>query len=175
MRWITFCILIYAAAALQAARFLALSVNDHPAIEYLPLIGIFYALFAPEETAPLCGFWCGLALDLISSDQPLGTHAVPLALVAYTVTKIRLSIFREHVVSQFIVALLGVLLFALLAGAFRAITDREASQLIGTFFAVSRALAINAIYSAAVAPVIFWLLLRLKPILGFEVARGRKR
>jgi rod shape-determining protein MreD len=175
MRWITFCILLYAATALQSARFLALSAYDHPAIEYLLLIGIFYALFAPEEAAPLCGFWCGLALDMISPGQAVGTAAAPLALVAYAVTIIRLSIFREHVISQIVVTLLGVVLFALLYGFLSAVVGGEPARLLAVFWTVFRPLAVNAVYTAAAAPVLFWVLLRLKPILGFELARGRKR
>src|SRR5689334_5429499 len=123
MRWITFSILLYVAAALQFARLLALSAGNYPAIEYLPLLAIFYALFASEEAAPLCGLWCGLVYDLISlsPDKPIGTYAVPLALVAFVVVKIRLSIFREHIISQFIIAVLGILLFAVLAALLQAI------------------------------------------------------
>ena len=176
MRWIIFGILLYAAAALQMTHFLSLRPGDCPALEFLPLLAIFYALFAMEDVAPLCGFWCGLALDLITPGVPMGTNAVPLALVALVVVKIRLSVFRENVISQVVVAGLGVLLFAGLSAVWHTIllSGGDASR-PSTFWAVFGPLAINALYTGAVAPALFWLLLLLRPILGFEPARGRKR
>jgi len=51
MRWITFFILLYLATALQWARFGALSPapNPSPLIEYLPMLAIFYALYATDN------------------------------------------------------------------------------------------------------------------------------
>ena len=46
MRWLPFFILLYLAGALQFAGLGRLSTGAYPRIEYLPMLGIFYALFA---------------------------------------------------------------------------------------------------------------------------------
>ncbi|MEI8195084.1 MAG: rod shape-determining protein MreD, partial [Phycisphaerae bacterium] len=111
MRWITFFVLLYFAAALQETRFGALSAATHayPIIEFLPLLAVIYALFADEHQAPLAGIACGLMYDIFS--QPFGIYTISLGLVAWLVVKIRMSIFREHLFSQFIMAFLAILIF----------------------------------------------------------------
>ena len=44
-----------------------------PVMEYLPLLGIFYALYADEGQAALAGFWCGVAYDVLSAGT-MGIH-----------------------------------------------------------------------------------------------------
>ncbi len=89
--------------------------------------------------------------------------------------KIRLSIFREHILSQFIIAVLGILLFAMLAALLQAIMGKPEVSRSTTFWSVLFPLSVNALYSGIVAPALFWIMLRLRPILGFDPPRGRKR
>jgi len=175
MRWISFTILLYVAAALQTTHLLALSTRDYPAIEYLPLLAIFYALFAAEDVAPLCGLWCGVAYDLISTGQPLGTAAVPLALMTFIVVQIRSAVFREHFIAHMIVAVLGIMLFAFFSGLLRAALAGPDVARSAMFWSVFFPLLINALYSGCIAaPLLFWPLRRLGPALGLDTPRGRK-
>lgn len=178
MRWITFVILLYVAAALQLARFGALSPagKAFPVIEYLPLLAIFYALYASEEHAPLPAIWCGLVYDLFSADL-FGIATLSLALVCWTVTRIRLSIFREHLISQFVIVLVAVGAFGTVGGILRHL----APLLVGGakspygFFQILGRMAANALYTALVAPAIFWVLFRFSSLLGFSTRMGRAR
>ena len=81
MRWITFFILLLLADALQQSHFASIphpsNTTPWPAIEYLPMLAIFYALFAAEAYAPLCGLLCGIAYDLANGTDFVGTIGRP--------------------------------------------------------------------------------------------------
>ena len=167
MRWITFLILLYLMAALQESHLGAVP-HPHsdawPAIEYLPILAIFYALYAAESAAPLAGLLCGLMYDFANSDF-LGTNAVPLALVVFLIVRVRLSIFREHYMSQLLITLFAIIVFGFFSVVVRYFVNaplqgHNAWAHVGTF-------AGNAVYSSLIAPLIFWLLFHVQGLLGF--------
>jgi len=175
MRWFTFGLLLYVAAAMQQTNLLGvptLTGRPWPLLEHLALLAVFYALFASETSAPVAGFLCGLAADIVGPNT-VGTCAVPLGLVAFSIVKVRQSIFREHAVSQvvlsfFAIGLYGVLSMGARIGLGAPIVGNSVAAHLGTVLG-------NAVYSALLAPVCFWLLLKLKPILGFQVHGLRSR
>ncbi len=175
MRWITFLIFLYLMTSLQSAGLGGFPYHNAlwPRIEYLPILAIFYALYAAEPAAPIAGLLCGIAYDITTPADFLGTSAVPLALTVLLVVKIRLSIFREHGISQILITLFAILTFAALSVIVRLIISAPLdSNSIWSHFAN---LAANAIYSAILAPVFFWLFFRLQPILGFTSHGPRSR
>jgi rod shape-determining protein MreD len=167
MRWITYLILLYFFAALQDSHLGALpraSADSWPQIDYLLILAIFYALYAAENAAPLCGFFCGVLYDLTAGSF-IGLNAVPIALVAYAIVRIRLSIFREHFISQLLITFLAVLAVGLLTGLAGQLTG---TPMEGHNFATHFGLAAgNAVYSSIVAPGLFWILFRFRALLGF--------
>jgi rod shape-determining protein MreD len=169
MRWITFLMLLYLSYALQVAHLGALLLghtpdDPFPAIEYLPLLAIFYALFATDTAAPMAALFCGLAYDVGNKDFA-GTTMIPLALVALAIVKVRLSIFRDHAATHAVITFLGILLFAGLSALFRRMLG---APLYGaSFWAHFLHLAGNALYTALLAPPAFWLLFRFPKLLGF--------
>src|SRR5271169_3337489 len=168
MRWITFFILLFIADALQQSH---LGGIPHPTsgvpwpwIEYLPILAIFYALYAAESAAPLCGLFCGIAYDL-ANHEFVGTNAVPLALIAWLIVRMRLSVFREHYMSQLLITLLAIMAFALLALPMRSFANAPfEGQSMWTHFGT---LAGNAVYSSIFAPAFFWFWFRFPSLLGF--------
>jgi rod shape-determining protein MreD len=175
MRWITFFILLYLAAALQFSHLGGVPTKEGepwPFIEFLPLLAVFYALYAAETAAPLAALLCGLAYDIGNRDF-FGTNLVPMALVGYGLVRIRLSIFREHFVSQVIMTLLAVFAFALLSALFRKVIgaplDGKAAWTHFTYIAG------NGVYTAIVAPFAFALLFRFHGLLGFSSHGPRTR
>lgn len=168
-----FCILLYVAAALQSADFATLSGASHrqyPQVEYLILLTIFYSLFGDERGAPLAALWCGIAYDLLSN-KPLGTHAIPLGLVGYGIVNIRLSVFREQFISQLVLTLLAIIAFGVLRAAWESLIFKIASPsgvFASPFWETVGIFSANGIYSCLLAPGIFWLLLRMRPLLGFS-------
>src|ERR1051325_2783285 len=171
MRWITFIILLYVMDALQIGRLGAFG-QGWPAIEYLAILAIFYALFAAENAAPLCGLTCGIFYDL-ASNNILGTNAVPLALMTILVVRIRLSIFRDHFLSQLLITFLAVLAFGLMSVIMRALVGApmEGKSAIVHF----GHMAANAVYTCVIAPFFYGLFFRFHSLLGFTPQGPRTR
>jgi rod shape-determining protein MreD len=185
MRWIAFLILLYLMSALQVSHLGGIPAANGelwPRIEFLPLLAVFYALYAAEPAATLAALVCGLMYDLRNSDY-LGTSAIPLALVALGIARVRLSIFREHFVSQVIVTLLSVLAFALLSAVYRKLIGAPLdggpahgeALLHVPFLTHLGKLAANAVYTAIIAPILFWLFFRFPHLLGFTSHGPRTR
>ncbi len=177
MRWITFLLLLYLMYALQVSHLGALllghtSDDPWPSIEYLPLLAVFYALFATESAAPLAALACGIMYDVGNKDF-LGTTMIPLALTSLLLIKIRLLIFREHIISHIIMTLLALLTLALLSTIFRALLGAPlyANSLLLHFLH----LAGNTLYTALLAPAFFKLFFLLKSLLGFTPTNPRSR
>jgi len=178
MRWLTFFILLYFMTALHNSRFGGIpqasgSGGDiWPLIEYLPLLAIFYAMYASESAAPLAALVCGLVYDLYEFEF-IGTSLIPLALVGWMIVRIRLSIFREHFISQVVITLLGVLAFAFLSVILRRLLGAPLQgRSMWTHFSVH---AGNALYTAIVAPFLFYLMFRFHHLLGFTSHGPRTR
>jgi rod shape-determining protein MreD len=176
MRWVPFLFLLYFAAALRAAGFLGFPASatplPSPCIEYVVLLVVFYAFYADEHHAALAGLAAGFATDLISPFDVLGTSTVAMGLVAVGIVKIRLSIFREQAASKIIMTLLAVLAYAVIAAVLRTL----GTDLLGVSF--QRYLWLmcgNAMYTGLVAPAAFWLLIRLRPLLGVGAHGPRMR
>ncbi len=173
-----FCILLYVAAALQSADFATLGGASHrhyPQIEYIVILTIFYTLFGDERGAPLAAVWCGIFYDLIAG-SPLGTHAIPLGLVGFGIVNVRLSVFREQITSQIILTLLAIIGFGVLSAslswaAFKIAGPKDALPV--PFWSTVGIYSVNGIYSCLIAPVLFWLLLKLRPMLGFNTHSRR--
>ncbi len=174
MRWLTFFLLLYFATALAAAHLGQWSEIGYFHLEYLVLLGMFYALFAEEDSAILAAFWCGLVYDL-TSQALLGTEALLMALIALGLVKIRKHIFRNNALSQIVMTFLAVIIF--LVG--RTVIDGTVLWACGRgglsinllqFAGISLS---SAVYTAVLAPVIFRLLFMLGPLLGFEPPHHR--
>ncbi len=143
-----------------------------PVVEYLPILAIFYALYAAESAAPLAGLLCGLLYDFANSDI-LGASAVPLALVAFLIVRIRLSIFREHFMSQSLITLLAILTFAVFSLPMRYVSNSPLQGL--SMWTHLGSLAGSGVYSSIVAPLFFWLFFRFPSLLGFTSHGPRTR
>jgi rod shape-determining protein MreD len=174
MRWLTFLILLFFMSALQCSQLgaIPLSHANWPVIQYLPLLAVFYAIFAGEQAAPIAALVCGAAYDVLQSDY-FGTTMIPLSLVALLILRVRLSIFREHLVSQMLLSLLALLAFAVLSALFRWLVN---APLEGQrFWSHAGHLAGSAIYTAIVSPGLFWLFFRFNRALGFNTGKRTRR
>jgi rod shape-determining protein MreD len=143
-----------------------------PFIEFVPLLAVFYALYAAAEAAPLAALLCGLAYDVMMADM-VGTSLIPMALVGWLIVRIRLSIFREHFISQVVMTLLGILAFATLSVAYRRLVGAPLHG--NSVFAHLGYHAGNALYTAIAAPLLFALLFRIQHLLGFTSHGPRTR
>lgn len=174
MRWIMFLILLYFMAALQFSKLGAFPSggNYWPEILYLPMLAFFYALYAEDASGPLAALVCGLVYDLCN-DEFIGTSMIPIGVTAWLIVRVRPSIFRENPISQMMVTLLGVLGFAVISAVFRNLIGAplEGRSVWKHMGIVSG----DAVYTAIVAPLIFWVFFRFRHLLGFSShgARGR--
>ena len=178
MRWIMFFILLYVMSAMEKAHFLGIPSGDRhwPVILYLPMLAVFYSLFAVETAAPLAALACGIVLDLLSGSGVLvGSSMIPLGLMSLLIVRARLVIFREHMLAQAVMTFVGLVLFAILATLFRKLIGSPAleGQSAWTHFGH---LFVDAIYSAIAAPFLFWVFFRFPSMLGFTMQRhwGRR-
>jgi rod shape-determining protein MreD len=169
MRWLTFLILLFFMFALQLSHLGALPHGPHgdlpfPSIEYLPLLAVFYALFADQSAAPIAALLCGLAYD-VGNHEYLGTTMIPLALAALLLLPIRTALFRERPLIHALVAFFILLTFAFLATLTRRLLGAPLAGLSPwTHFSF---LAGSALYTALFAPAFFWLFFRFENLLGF--------
>lgn len=174
MRWITFLILLFFMSALQNSHFGGFpngGFDTWPRIEYLPLLAVFYALYAAESSAGLAALLCGAMYDIID-DKFIGTYMVPLVMVTWLLVRVRLSIFREHAISQVIMTFLAVVAFGAFSAAWR---DMLGAPLYGrAILSDLGRMAGNAIYTALVAPLACWLFFRFKGLLGFSALGSRR-
>jgi rod shape-determining protein MreD len=175
MRWTTFLILLFIVTAFQMAHLGDWPhgrTDSWPGIEYFVLLTVFYALYAPEPAAPLAAVACGAMYD-VSDGQFIGTHMVPLALVALGVVRVRLSIMRAHAISQIIMTLLAVLAFGGLSLVWRELLS---APLYGhAVWPHMGRMAGNAVYTAVVSPVAFRVFFGFRKLLGFAVPGVRRR
>jgi rod shape-determining protein MreD len=180
MRWIPFILLLYLAAGLQAGALLgfphANTPLPWPTLQYVMLLVVFYSLFANEQLAPLAALAAGLALDLINPLDVLGTSTMAMGLVSLAIIAVRMSIFREHAASQIIMTILAVLLFAVVAGTLRSVGPGVPdTQVVLPFAKYFGLMSANAVYTGLLAPLVFWLLLQMRNLLGFAAHGGRAR
>jgi len=163
VRWVVVAILAYICLVVQTAVFrpglLALEVRGHAAGPDLILVlGLFLALsLEPYEVFVVA--WClGLGADLVAPYQRLGLGALLFGLVLYAVSYLQGSLFRGRVVIQFLLTMVVVFVVHWL-------WDVAAQFGSGAGLELARAAAdaaFDAVYSAILAPYLFWLFFRLK-------------
>ncbi len=169
MRWITFFGLLYIAAALQAAHLGQLNVTGYFHLEFIPLLVIFYSLYAERESAMVAALFCGLVYDL-TSPSLLGLEMVLLGLLAIGITKIRAHVFRNNFISQMVITFFTTTLFLfgrmIISDLLLWTSGKHAMVPVNLTF--SMIILSSAAYSAAVAPLLFRGLFLLGPLLGFD-------
>ncbi len=152
-----------------AAIALALQVSLAPAMrltaarfqpQFLLIVALYVALYARAEVA-LIGCWVlGLLLDL-SSITPMGGFAFAFGLVGLGIVSARASLFRDHPVSHFFLALV----FGLLAN--EVVALREAVRFgLRVELLVIQPLG-TAVYTALLAPYVMLLLNRFRRRMHF--------
>ena len=128
--------------------------------ELLLTFACFAALFCAHPNQGIAVAWIlGLAKDL-GSALPLGMHAMLFGLIAWTLVQLRQLVFREHPLMQCAIVFASVLATDLVVATFVCIFTGGIP--IGVL--ALRTVA-GALFSAALAPVVMWLLLRWRSFL----------
>lgn len=165
LHWITFIILVWAAAAVQQSVVPFFAIHTIQP-DLLVIIAVYYALGARVHDALLACWAIGLVIDLSSlsfHEAPnVGLHAFSLGLIGWLVVKVRDLTFRESGMTQ--------LLFAFLVKASLSfLTAWYAWYSVGAAVSV-RGLILTGLYSAAytaiLAPYGHWILRQMRTLLG---------
>ena len=104
MRWPIFSIALFITAVLQitASRFVPLASRlIRP--DFLALLALFYALYAPRRYAPLAACIVGFIADLLSLSTP-GAFAFSFGILALLSLQARQVVYPEHPISRIILA-----------------------------------------------------------------------
>lgn len=181
MRWLAYLILAYVAIAVQIG--LSPYVRWRGAApNFVLLAGVYIALNAPRDAALLGCFCMGLLQDLVTQ-QPPGLFAFSYGLTALLAVGSHHVVHREHLLTYFLLALLGGLITATVllvhgwvhpaspqavGGAGGATTLPAVRLSAGTEF-------LRALYTAALAPVVLGLLQRTKRFFAFQPQRRKVR
>ncbi len=168
MKWTVFAILAVVFLVLQTTLGSAIAIQSiRP--NWVFVLVVFYALWGPWPDAAIAAWLLGLGVDLLSTASGggrIGLYAFCFGAAAWAMMQIRAAFFREHAVTQFVMTAVFAMLVEFLVEVFRWWTLRGApmDRHIGgvAFF--------TALYTAAWAPYLHWMLLRLHRWTGLKPA-----
>ena len=170
MRWIPFFIFAYITLGVQIglSGFMDIGLAKP---NLMLLAAIFVAVNAQRDAALLGCFLLGLAQDLLTQQTPIGLNAFCYGLIGMFVISTQEIVYKDHFLTHLTLGLLGGLLYALLMyghGWLYYVTLHSALKISRP--PVSPWLA-SAIYTAAIAPIVFVLLRKVKRPFGFRPLR----
>jgi rod shape-determining protein MreD len=167
VRWLLLAILGYACLVAQTAVFrpggLAIPIDglwSHP--DLVIILGLFVALHIDTGDTFIVGWCLGMACDLVSVSGRLGLYALLLSILLTALSAVRRRVRRNRATVQaglcFAAVFISHLLWLLVAA-----VQQDAP--LGVLRAAEGSL-FDAVYSAFMAPYLFWLLARLRGPLG---------
>jgi rod shape-determining protein MreD len=177
MRWLPFFILAYVILGLQLG--VGEFVSWRGAQPNLVLVvAVFVAINAPRDAGLMAAFLLGLLQDLVSA-QPPGLYALSYGLAALVVVGSKQLAYSDHPVTHFVLALGGGLVTAVVVYVHGLVrppgvpVTTEGGEVLSPFRPGLGMLLFAALYTAALAPLLFWLLGKFKPAFGFRSGRSR--
>ena len=165
MRWITFAILAGLFLIAQTALAPRVEIlNVRP--DWMFILVVYIALHARGPDAMLGGWVLGLLADL-GSDERMGLFALVYGLCALALVRLRAALYHEHPLTDVLVTLLATFVAQLLIFVYRLwfITPTEV-------WASLTDAVLTALYTAAWAPYLHWLLRRANRLMGLPSRRA---
>lgn len=190
MRWFVFIVIAYLFMAVQVSGVLdlpaAFGAFGRPFV--VLILAVFVGLSAPPRIAMIAWGTLGLMLDLTTvwplagsgGVTVIGPYALGALAAGYTLLELRGMLFRQHPLTLgAMVVLCGVAMHLVVVGLF---TIRQWYDPLDDWIAKEQLLTRGAglAYTAALAVVLAWPLLKLAPALGFQASKsavpwGRRR
>jgi rod shape-determining protein MreD len=171
MRWLSFFILAYVMLGLQIG--LGSSVQIHQAQpNFLLLVAVFVAINAPRDIALSACLLLGLLQDLIMPGKPLGLATASFGVVGILIIKIQELVYGDHFLTHFSLALLAGLVVAVIYGVHGAIYPLIHRSLKIWRPPAMGAMIGGALYTAVLAPLVIFILQRMRRAFGFRSSRG---
>jgi rod shape-determining protein MreD len=165
MKWLPFAILATLAIICQTT--IVHSVTVHQVWpDWMFVLAVHYALWGPWPDAALAGWILGLVVGLQSSDR-IGLHAFAYGLAAWVIIRTRHVVFRQHPLTQIVVTFIFALVVQLIVGIYRQ-WGANADVISGGIWWPA---LFTALYTAAWAPLLHWLLLKAGRWTGLRPTR----
>ncbi len=166
MRWLTFSLLAIMVLTLQSAVGPRLTLlGSRP--DWLLVVVVFLALYAPPQDAVLGAGLIGLGGDLLSIER-LGLLVLSYVLVAMVIVGVREHVFKSAHTTRFILTLVvGLALRVGWAAYYRALYDASVS--VG--LELLQQVVWGAVYTACWALPLHFVLVRFSRIFGFARPR----
>lgn len=162
MRLLPFVLLAAVTLVLQVTLAPAIALTSAQFAPQLLLISaMFIALWARAESAMIGCWTLGLLLDL-ASGGPMGAFAFSFGLVGLGIVAVRASLFRDHLFSHILLALV----FGLLSNTVASLVDAVHSGNWSLNLLLIQPLAV-AFYTAMAAPYMMLLLNRFRRFMHF--------
>ena len=165
MRWLAFLIAVLLTITVQTALAPRMRVGGVQP-DFVLIVVVFFALYAPGLDAVLAGWVLGLAADFQSIER-FGLLAIGYALIALGIYAVRPYLFRRHPLAQvFVTCIGGLLLYGLLFAALQLESAVSGVRVAAPW----RVLFGVPLYSALVAPLVQRMMLPAAGLLGVETA-----
>ncbi len=170
MKWFPFIILAVAATVCQTVLGPRMEIRSiRP--DWMFILVVHYALWAPWPEAGLAGWVLGLMLGIESLDEPVGLHAFCYGAAAWGIFRCRHAVFRQHPATQFVLTLAFTFGVQLAASIYR-VWKLPASPGAGEFLTSA---FLTAVYTAALTPLLYWGLSRLGRWTGLRSGQRMSR
>jgi len=175
MRWLLVAIQAYACLVVETSAFrpgvLAVQVDEHWVRPDLMLVlGMFLAFYFEPGHVFIAGWLLGLASDIVSVAGRLGLKAILFCLALYLVSHMRTNITRTRPLTQFFACLVLVFAVHLVWYVTTLLVSGAGLWLLRS----AEASALDALYSAVLAPYLFWLLMLIRAPLGVVTSEARR-
>ncbi len=164
MKWFSFVILAGVAIVLQTSATPRLEIQSARP-DLMLILAIHYALWGPWPDAAIAAWILGLLADMNSADR-IGIHALCFGVAAWVILRVRQIVFRDHALTQILITLLFTVAIQLTVSLYRrwGATAGSGDILIPAL--------LTGVYTAACAPYLHWLLVRMGRWTGLRTTRG---
>jgi rod shape-determining protein MreD len=169
VHWLGLVIVTVVVAAAQTTIGSRMAIKG-VAPSFLLVTAVYYGFRWPTAAAGIAGWTLGLAGDLTSLGQ-IGAQSLSLAVVAMAASRLRSVLMTDRPAAQILTTgVLGWMAYSLILayGAWRL------GSTGWSFGASLRTAGYYALYSAVLAPYLFWLLERAVPMLGLQPQARRR-
>jgi rod shape-determining protein MreD len=164
MKWISFAILAGVTVVLQTSATPFVEIQSvRPDLMFI--LAVHYALWGPWPEAAMAAWILGLVADLQSLDR-VGIHALCFGLAAWAIVRIRQIVFRDHAATQIAISFVFTILIQMVVSLYRLWGTGESRA--GILWPA----VLTGVYTAACAPYLHWLLIRLGRWTGLRATRG---
>ena len=164
MRWLPFLILAVLGIVCQTTLVPWIRISGSGP-DVLFLLAVYYALWGPWPDAALAGLALGFFLDLYTLGQPgrIGLHAFCFGGAAWGIIQVRQMVVRTHPVAQILVTLFFGAAVECAAALYYIWASPDRTTVAGLAWA-----GLSALYTAALSPLVLWVLSRFNKLTGLK-------